>query len=149
MSATPSATNVAPVASACHAEQLTASYDRKGEGATGHFVRLLRIRNVAATPCILRGRPLRVEVRGADRSVPVLPGSWFVGMLGKPVPMSGTTTTSIGLEQDSICTSRDAGGPPEWFRGRIALKLTTGWVVSPGAHRFDIGCPLRFTDFGM
>lgn len=134
-------------APACSAGDLVARFRQRGDGAGGHAIALLDLRNVGRSRCLLSGHPRRVTLtEPGRRAVTATNGSFFPVEPSRP--MGPGEVTSLGLETDTYCDARPTGGPggPRYHEVAISLRGGVLRVATPRAG-LDVGCGVHLTTF--
>lgn len=131
----------------CSTGHLVAVFRDRGDGAGGHAIALLDLRNVGSSPCLLSGYPRRVTLSQAGRRrVTATRGSFFP--VGPSEPMGPGEVTSLGLETDASCDARPTGGPGGPWYHRVAISLRGGVLrVATPRRGLDVGCGVHLTPF--
>lgn len=133
--------------STCQAGDLTATFTRDQEGAGGHLLRLIQLRNVSNATRLLRGYPRRVvATRIGEADVIAVNGSWFPYRSRGPVRPG--KTADLGLQADDACRQNQRGMASDVRYDHVKLMMAGGAlrlrVPSPG---LDVTCGLRVTRF--
>ncbi len=131
----------------CQAQDLDATFTRHQEGAGGHLLRLIRIRNVSSSTCVLRGYPTGVVV--SERGQPdviAINGSWFPAH-GRG-PLDPGAVTSLGIQTDSGCaqTRREALHAPRYHHLKLLVRGGVIALEVPGEGLYVL-CGVRVTRF--
>jgi hypothetical protein len=63
--------------------------------------------------------------------------------------MQPGAVTALGIETDTYCPARDAGGPGGPFYRHVRIVLRNGVIdaTTPDARGLDVGCGVRITQF--
>lgn len=129
----------------CRAAGLAPSFDREN-GAGGHLVVFLHLRNTGAAPCLLDGYPRVTALQPGRPAVAATAGSWV------PDPGSADaapgTDAWLGLETVTYCPARPGGGGGLPRYHHLDVVLPSGDHLALGnADGFDVTCGLFLTHF--
>lgn len=131
----------------CTAGDLAVHIRPEGDGAGQHSVSLLDFRNISTSRCLLSGYPRRVMLsEPGHRDVRATNGSFFPVQGSGPLDPGEVTT--LGVETDTSCDARPAGGPsgPNYHEVRISLRGGVMAVTYPRGG-LDVGCGAHLTEF--
>ena len=145
---TPRPAKPATDARPCTASDVAARFLPRGDGATGHMLIQMRFRNISSSTCVLRGYPTQVVA-----SQPGLPDvtaqqrSYFPNQ--PTANLAPDRTAFLGLETDSMCAVRPAGGPAGPPYHHVSVSVPGGGTVAVTRHSqpLDLTCGLRMTKF--
>lgn len=118
------------------------------DGAGGHLISILDLRNVGDSRCVLAGYPRRVTVSQPGRpTITATNGSFFP--VSASAAMAPGEATALGVETESECATRPGGGPsgPRYQRIRISVPGGVIRLVAPRARALDVGCGVHLTTF--
>ncbi len=117
-------------------------------GAGGHEIHYVWLRNVSTSTCVLLGYP-RVTATGAGLpDVTGTDGSFFP--TDGPANMAPGQESLLGLETDSYCAAHPDGGGDGQLYHRVDVALTGGGrVLVAVKDGLDLKCGLRLTPFSV
>ena len=152
---TVSSTDVVPstapsptVTPGCAAGDLTAEFRANGEGAAGHYIWLLDVRNTGGTACMLSGYPDQVTLSEPGRpDVTATDDSSFVPAAPTKEPLQPGAVTTLGLETLSMCDARPGGGPAGPLYHHVTVDIPGGSVEATAPAGLDVGCGVHLTPF--
>lgn len=145
---TPSTTTAPSATADCAAGDLAAEFRTNGEGAAGHYIWLLDVRNTGSSACTLTGYPDQVTLSEPGRAgVTATNDSSFFPAAPTKASLQPGAATTLGLETQSVCAARPGGGPAGPLYHQVTVEVPGGTITATAPAGLDVGCGVHLTPF--